>query len=54
MIDVIFSDDSNMPNMPVETPEQAAEWALEKEAIKEECRAYLVDTPKEKRYKLNA
>ena len=41
MIDVVFSDDSNMPNMPIETPEQAAAWTAEKEDIKRECRKYL-------------
>lgn len=30
MIDVIFCDDSSVPDMPEETPEQAAIWAEEK------------------------
>ena len=34
-IDVVFCDDTRMPDMPEETPEQAAIWAEEKKQLVE-------------------
>ena len=34
-IDVVFCDDSRMPDMPQETPEQAAMWESEKKQLTE-------------------
>ena len=43
-IDVVFCDDSSVPNMPEETPEQAATWAVEREQFIERCQAMLNET----------
>ena len=43
-IDVVFCDDSSVPDMPEETAEQAAAWAAEKDQLVEKCRAYLNET----------
>ena len=43
-IDVVFCDDSSVPDMPEETAEQAAAWAAEKDQFVEKCRAYLNET----------
>ena len=43
-IDVVFCDDSSVPTMPEETPEQAATWVAEREQFIERCRSFLQET----------